>query len=74
MDDDPVPMNGAGNRKPPGNAKYQELIRQEKEWLKARGASLCPICRQIHPPMKYEGRRYDGPHKGPQAEYNTYGA
>lgn len=33
-----------------GNAKYQELLRLEAEWL--RGATICDICGQRHPPMK----------------------
>lgn len=33
-----------------GNAKYQELLRLEREWLKR--ASYCEICKQWHPPMK----------------------
>lgn len=50
-----------GKFKPLGNEKYKELVRKEREWLK--GSKRCKICGYHHPPMRYDGLRYDGPQR-----------
>lgn len=42
-----------------GNEKYQALDRAERQWLK--GSKRCGICGHRHPPMKYDGSKYEGP-------------
>lgn len=44
-------VEGPKPRKPTGNAKYQALLLEEKEWLKK--AKSCDICNQRHPPHKH---------------------
>lgn len=34
-----------------GNEKYQELIKEEREWLKKAPKKPCDICGYRHPPM-----------------------